>query len=61
MRCMFDCLNGPYVVSRGTYDPIIIKSCKLFHIHMKYVHNKIFKSIIIAKYKGPSSGPGCNY
>ena len=48
MSCMFDFRNGPYVIPRGTYDPIIIKSYKMIHIHIKYVHaefhggNKIF-------------------
>ena len=56
MRCMFDFLNGPYVVPRGTYDPIIKKSGKMIHIHIKHVQvefhrgNKIFKPIIIAKH-----------
>ena len=39
-----------------TYDPIIIKSDKMIHIHMTHVHvkfqrgNTIFKPIIIAKH-----------
>ena len=37
----------------ATYDPIIIKSGKMIHIHMKHVQfqrgNEIFKPIIIAK------------
>ena len=51
---MFNFLNGPHVVPRGTYDPIIIKSGKVIPIHIKCVHgefdrgNKIFKPIIIA-------------
>ena len=38
------------------YDPIITKSGKIIHIHMKHVHvkfqreNKMFKPIIIAEH-----------
>ena len=49
MRYTFDFFKGPYVLLRGTYDPIIIKSGKM--IHIQHVHfergNKIFKLIII--------------
>ena len=51
---MFDFLNGPFVVPRCTYDPIIIKSGKMIHIRIKHVHvefyrgNKMFKPIIQA-------------
>ena len=53
---MFDFLIEPYVVPRATYDPIIIKSDKMIHIHVKRVHvefqrgNEIFKLIIITKH-----------
>ena len=59
---MIDFFNGPYVVPRDAYDPIIIKSGKMIHIHVKHVHvefhrgNKIFKPIRIAKHiflRGP--------
>ena len=30
---MFDLLND-----KGTYDPIIIKSVEMVHIHIKHVH-----------------------
>ena len=62
MRCLFDFLNGLYVVPSGTYHPIIIISCKMIHIHFKHGHvefhrgNKIFKPIIITKHiflRGP--------
>ena len=52
MTCVSDFLNGPM----GTNDPIIIKSVKLIHIHIKYVHvvfhrgKKIYKPIIFAKH-----------
>ena len=56
MRLTFDFLNGPHMVLRGIYDPIIIKSGKMIHIHLKHVHvefyrgNNIFQPIIIAKH-----------
>ena len=62
MRCMFDFLNGLYVVSRDAYDPLIIKSGKIIDIRIKHVKvefhrvNKMFKIIIIAKHislRGP--------
>ena len=52
MTCMSDFLTRP----RGTYDPIIIKSVKMIHIHIKHVHvefhrdNKLFKLIIFAEH-----------
>ena len=55
MICLFDFLNGSYVVQNGTYDPIIIRSGKVIHDHIKHIHfefhqgNQIFKLIIIAK------------
>ena len=70
MFCMFDFLDVLYVVLRATYDPIIIKSCQMIHIHMKRVHvefqrgNNIFKPIIIATpiflrtYYGPTGNYG---
>ena len=59
---MFDFLNGPYVERMATYDPIIIISGKVIHIHIKHISaefhqsNNIFKPIIIAKHmtlRGP--------
>ena len=47
---MFDFLDRPYVVSNGTYDPLIINSGKVIHNRIKNVHvefhrgNKIFRS-----------------
>ena len=55
---MSDFINEP----RGTYNPIILKTVKMMHIHTKHVHvefhwgNKIFKKIIFAKHiflRGP--------
>ena len=59
---MFNYLNRPYLVSRGSYDPIIIKSGKMIPIRIKHVHvkfyrgNKIVEQIIIVKHiflRGP--------
>ena len=56
MGCMFDFLNVPYVVSRYTYDPIMIHILIII-IQVKFQRgNKIFKPIIIAKHiflRGP--------
>ena len=40
-------LNGPCVVSRDTYDPMIIKSGKM--IHIKHVHNEFHRRNKILK------------
>ena len=58
-----------YVCVKATFDPVIIKSSKMIHIHIKSVHgefhrdNKIFMLIIIAKHflKKPYFGPKGNY
>ena len=59
---MFDFFNGSYVVPKGTYAPIIIKSDKIIHIHIKHVHvefqrgNESLKPIICGKHifiRGP--------
>ena len=56
MRCVFNFLNEPQVIPRGTSDPIIIKLGDVIHSLIKCVHvefhrsNKIFKPIIITKH-----------
>ena len=40
---MFDFFNVQHVILKRTYDPIIIKSEKMIHTHIKHVHVEFYR------------------